>query len=443
VAGTDPVLPGILAQPPCDVLVLPPAPRLGEEPVDRVASLSRLLDPRSVAVVAERGSPLRGTLGVRVSTAERRRRGGETLYSLDHPADLAVVSAAPAELRGAVGACVDAGVGAVAVMARGSEVPDDVARDVAQVCREAGIRLLGPGVEVLANLGEHVALHAGMSLGVGAGHGRVAVVTQGPGLTGLMRVLASHDLGADLVVDVGRAVDVGVAEVAAWAATRGRVPAVLVLSAVPCRQALEAELSQAGRPSVPVVLLERGGASPEQGSRGVAPRVLRAETVDELANLALLFVGQPAPTGRHVAFVTNEPWASHAGVNRQLAGAGLLGADLTQHAEQRSKLLAPGASLRGAVLSLTPDVTADSLSEVLTTVTEERGVDAVVVAQRAGPHLHRADVERVLGTLRRDQPDVVVVAVDQSRQHPWRSRVVPVFDSDRHALDALAGLIRA
>jgi hypothetical protein len=164
-----------------------------------------------------------------------------------------------------------------------------------------------------------------------------------------------------------------------------------------------------------------------------------------MANLALLLVGQPAPAGRHVAFVTNEPWASHAGVNRHLAGAGLLGPDLTQYAEARSKVLAPGARMRGAVISLLPDVSADSLSQVLTTVTEERGVDAVVVAPTSGPHLHRADVERVLGTVRQSHPDVVVVAVDQGGARPkrWRSSVVPVFDSDRRAVDALAGLIHA
>jgi acyl-CoA synthetase (NDP forming) len=177
-------------------------------------------------------------------------------------------------------------------------------------------------------------------------------------------------------------------------------------------------------------------------------RILRARTLEEMANLALLLVGQPAPAGRHVAFVTNEPWASHAGVNRHLAGAGLLGPDLTQYAEARSKVLAPGARMRGAVLSLTPDVSADLFSQVLTTVTGEKGVDAVVVAPTSGPHLHRADVERVLGTLRQSNPDVVVVAVDQGATRPgvarrWRSSVVPVFDSDRHAVDALAGLIHA
>jgi hypothetical protein len=47
--------------------------------------------------------------------------------------------------------------------------------------------------------------------------------------------------------------------------------------------------------------------------------------------------------------------------------------------------------------------------------------------------------------VRQSHPDVVVVAVDQGGARPkrWRSSVVPVFDSDRRAVDALAGLIHA
>jgi acyl-CoA synthetase (NDP forming) len=197
-------------------------------------------------------------------------------------------------------------------------------------------------------------------------------------------------------------------------------------------------------PGAPIVLMApAGGPTPAGLVQSPVTKILTARTLEEMANLAFLLVDQPAPAGRHVAFVTNEPWASHAGVNRQLAGAGLLGPDLTQYAEHRSKVVARGTRMHGAVLSLAPDVSVDSLSRVLTTVTDERGVDAVVVAPSPGPHLRRGDVERVLGRLRRSHPNVVVVAVDEGegRTAPWRSRVVPVFDSDSQALAALAGVI--
>jgi len=418
------------------------------------ASLRPLLQPRSVAVLTDGPSPLRGDVAVPVVEAVRRRvRTGEVEYLVRHPVDLAVVSVPPKEILTAVEAAIRAGVGALAVMsgpggAPSAALPPGLIPVLQRTCRAAGARVLGPGSGLLANLDRRAAIHAGHLLSVEAQWGPLAVVGDASSaLARLLPMLESHHLGVGQVVDVGLAADVSVAEVAAWAAAEGRMRAVLVHSSVPCRQALEEAVARLGAPSAPIVLMAPEGPGPSRAGAGPhsAARILPAGTLEELANLALLLVNQPMPAGRHVAFVTNEPWASHAGVNRQLAGAGLLGPDLTQYAEQRSKVLAPGTRMRGAVLSLGPDVSADSFSNVLSTVTDEKGVDVVVVAPSAGPHLHRGDVERVLGTLRQSHPDVVVVAVDQGtgrRAAPWRSSVVPVFDSDTHALSALAGLIR-
>jgi hypothetical protein len=169
-------------------------------------------------------------------------------------------------------------------------------------------------------------------------------------------------------------------------------------------------------------------------------REMRGTPLAELADLAMLVLSQPHLAGRQVAFVTNEPLEAHDGVDRELARASLLGPDLTQHAEQRSKSLSPGSQMRGPVTALASDVAPQVLLDVLTTI-GERGVDAVVVALVSTPALGRSDIDRVLRTLKRLIPHVVIVKVDPHPRSP--SAPVPVFASDRGAIAALGEVVHA
>jgi hypothetical protein len=126
--------------------------------------------------------------------------------------------------------------------------------------------------------------------------------------------------------------------------------------------------------------------------------------------------------------VTNDPLVAHAGVDLELALAGMVGPDLTQHAEQRSKSLSRGAQMRGAVTALASDVTPHALLDVLTTICRESGVDAVVLALTPSRALGRFDIERLLRNLRRAIPEVVIVSVDRHARSP--SAPVPVFADD-------------
>jgi hypothetical protein len=259
----------------------------------------------------------------------------------------------------------------------------------------------------------------------------VAVVAHGTvAADRLVDLLAERQLGVSLVLDVD-SLDLKLHDVVRWAATDPRVGVVVVQSPELCRDALESALGEVEASRVPVAVMDGSGRGEADD---MEPREMRATTMEELADLAMLVLNQPHLAGRQVAVVTNDPLEAHDGADGRLARAGLLGPDLTQHAEQRSKSLSPGTQMGGAVTALAPDVAPQVLLDVLTTI-GERGVDAVVVALGSTPALGRHNIDRVLRDLGRAIPPVVIVSVDPDPRSPGGP--VPVFASDGAAITAL------
>jgi acyl-CoA synthetase (NDP forming) len=262
------------------------------------------------------------------------------------------------------------------------------------------------------------------------------VVAHGGAATArLVDLLAERQLGVSLVVDVD-SLDLELRDVVRWAATDPRVGVVVVQSPELCRAALESALGEVAS-RAPVAVMDGSGRGEADG---MERREMCATTLVELADLAMLVLNQPRLAGRQVAFVTNDRLHAHDGVDEEMARASLLGPDLTQHAEQRSKSLSPGTRMSGAVTAVASDVAPQVLLDVLTTI-GERGVDAVVVALVSTSALGRREIEQVLRDLKRAIPHVVIVNVDP---HPRSPRApVPVFASDGGAITALGEVVHA
>ncbi len=188
------------------------------------------------------------------------------------------------------------------------------------------------------------------------------------------------------------------------------------------------------------MLLTGDGREVEGAVPATAAEPIRATSLADLADLAMLLVLDCQRPGRRVALVTNNPALAQEWTSQQLAQRALSGPDLTQHTEMRIHFLIPRGTIRGAVVSLPVDTNRDRVREVLETLVDDPGVDAVVVDTRSSPALHRRALWRVLGRLpgesSRGRPTPVLVAVDRrgARHHG----TVPAFGSVTDALDALA-----
>jgi GNAT superfamily N-acetyltransferase len=411
----------------------------------RAAAVRPVLEPAGIAVLLPRtDSRTRavdwaGRPEVPVSVIARVDDG----YDVPTGVELALVPDWLGDAGGAALACAEAGVAAIVLFGRDEAdpmtAPGALDRELLDQVRAAGARVLGPGSRCVVNTDPLVRLHLGA--GARLAGGSVAVVTDDPTCVGpLHGQLTSRGMGFSVVVDVGAAMDLGVPDVVAWLARDPRTELVVVALRGPVPDGLVAQLARVHEDGTPVLFLARGhrdlvGASEVQGAGPV-----RAVSVVDCADLAMVFVLRGQPPGRRVVVVTNEPWTVHAGANRRLARGALLGPDLTQHSEMRIHFLTPGTTARGGILALPLDASPGQVHDVLATLVDDPGVDAVIVDLAPNASLHRQGLWRLLRGLPRERsegrPSPVVVAVDPhgARHHG----TLPVFDTVTDALDALA-----
>jgi GNAT superfamily N-acetyltransferase len=415
----------------------------------RAAAVRPLLAPTAVAVYPPRDrSRVRltdwaGRPEVPVSAITR----AHDRYDVPAGVELALIPDWLKDTPAATMACAEAGVPAIVLFGRdrtSSWGHGDVTRrraldhQLVDRVRAAGARIVGPGSACVANTNPLVRLHVGPAPRVTAGS--VGVVTDDPTCLGPLNAqLAARGLGTSVVVDVGDAVDLGVGDVVAWLARDSRTEVIVVALRASVPDGLLAQLAGVHERDKPVLFLTRGHRDAElQEGRGAGP--VRAASLVDVADLAMLFVLRGQPSGRRVVVVTNEPWTVHAGANRRLARGALSGPDLTQHSEMRIHFLMPGSTARGAVLSLPPDASSAQVQDVLETLADDPGVDAIVIDLAPSESLHRQGLWRRLRELPRERtmgrPAPVVVAVDPkgARHHG----TLPVFATATEALDALA-----
>lgn len=405
--------------------------------------LGPLFHPESVVLVDEAG-PQRwagdpGALRVRSSAPVRHLTlPGDRADRTDLPSlvDLAVVGDVSDPAR-VVREVVGAGARAVVLESGrpGQEVTTTVL-EALRVAESSGARVVGPGAHLVGGTREP----GRIAVGTAAAHlrpGTVAVVGDRGRGTELVGRLVRHHVGVAAAVDLGAAAGVGVPDAAAWLAGQAGVGVVLVSSDATSGRDLARALAHRAPHGAPVVA--RLGTGPAGG--GGSPWFIRAGTVHELVSTGRLCDAGPSSPAARVVVVTNDPWSEHAGVNRRLPALGLLPPDLTQYVEHRVKALVHGTRVRGAVMALERDVGPGPLADVLDTLAEEPGVDAVVVAVTPTGRLRHRELDRVVGVVHESHPGVALVLVDGTatggHRHPLRSDV-PTFGDDATALQSLA-----
>jgi acyl-CoA synthetase (NDP forming)/GNAT superfamily N-acetyltransferase len=376
-------------------IAVTPTPRLasGIETRDREAeraSLARVLNPRSVAVIGASGRPAaigRTVLSNLVDggfpgaaypiNPGRADIAGLPCYAsvrdAPGPVDLAVVAVPAAQVPGVARECADAGVHGLVVLSSGFAESGQVEaeRDLVRICRGAGMRLIGPNCLGLAVGAAH--LNATF-LADPPGEGTVALMSQ----SGAVGAALLQQVGVSAFVSVGNKADVSCNDLLEyWEDDPSAEVIALYLESFgnPRRFARIARRVTAKKP----VLLVKSGRS-ESGGRAVrshtaaaaspdiavdalvrAAGVVRLDSVRELLDALRLFTTQPPPSGRRVAIVGNS------------GGPEVMAAD----ACERWSLAVP--DLRsGNPLDLTAEATAARIGEAVKTLASSADVDAVL-----------------------------------------------------------------
>ncbi len=449
-------------------------------------SLDCLLNPQSIAIIGASDNP--DKIGGRPIHYMRKHSYGGVLYPInpqrstvqgEHcwPAlgelpkvpDLAIVAVPGQDAVAAVDACAAMGVGAAIVIAAGFSETGEQGRVIQDGmtarARRAGMRIVGPNSQGLANFGNGaIACFSTMFLEIAPKDGPVAVISQSGGMAAMLYgMLRQRGVGVRHVHATGNEADVTVSELACAVMRDPEIRVVLLyLESLqdPGVLAEAARLAREGGVCLAVVKAGRSGAGARAagshtGALASEDRVvdaflahhgiLRASDPQELARYAELMLASPPPQGRRVVIVSNSgascvlasdaAEACHLEVapladeTRAQLGQRLSSFATTDNPVDITAALLSDNRLFGDVLSVIgKDAAADMF--VLDIPVAGRGYDVASFAQDAAAFALAA------------RKPVVVVAWQQPVAHAFREQGVPVYDDEQQAMAALAAMAR-
>jgi len=387
---------------------------------DRVAAaaaVNRFVEPRSVAVIG--ASRERETVGGQIfhnlldggfeGAAYPVNREAEVVQSVQAfgsvsevpgPIDLAVIAVPAVAVNGVARECAEQGVPAVVVISAGfAEVGPEGAerqRQLLDICREAGMRLVGPNCLGVVNTAPDVRLNATFAPRM-PDAGNVGFISQS-GALGLAFIELSGDrnLGLSSFASVGNRADITANDMLEyWESDPGTDVALLYIESFSDPRRFSRVAPRVGR-TKPVVVVKSGrshaGARASSSHTGAMlaasdvtvdalfqqAGVIRTDSLAEMLDIASLLANQPLPEGRRVAVLTNA------------GGPGIMCADACEAAElelpplpeeiqqQLREFLAPEASL-GNPVDMIATATGEEYRKAIAAIAAWDGIDALVV----------------------------------------------------------------
>lgn len=387
------------------------------EEIAAAAALGAFLAPRSVAVIG--ASRTRGTIGGEVfhnllvtgfngpvypvnpkAAVVQSVAAYPSVTDVPGEVDLAVIVVPAVAVADVARECAEKGVRALVVISSGfSEVGEEGKtrqRALLQICREAGMRLIGPNCMGIMNTAPDVRLNASFAPTFPP-HGGVGFLSQS-GALGLAVIdrAAALGLGLSSFISVGNKADIsGNDLIGYWEADEDTDLLLLYLESFGNPRRFARIARRVGR-SKPIVAVKSGRST--AGARATTSHtgaliaasdvtvdalfhqtgVIRTDTLEEMFDVAALLENQPLPKGRRVGIVTNA------------GGLGILCADacearglevppLSEEAVRRlSEFLPAEASLTNPV-DMIASASSEDYRRTIEIVATEGGVDAVVV----------------------------------------------------------------
>ena len=365
-----------------------------------MASLRAILEPRAVAVVG--ASRRESNLGRRVleslmasgfkgriypvnpSVAELHgERSFPSPRELPLGVDLAIIAVPRESVLAAVDDCAVAGVKGIVVISAGFAEADargrELQAELVERVRGYGMRMVGPNCMGVINTDPAIGLNASFAERLPP-PGRIALASQSGGLgLAVLNLAASRQLGLSIFVSLGNKADISGNDILQYAEHDPATSVVLLYLESFGNPRRFGQIARRVSRAKPVVVVKSGRtvaglraaashtaglAASELAVDGLFQQagVIRADTIDEMFDLAMCLDLQPLPQGRRVAIVTNA------------GGPGILAADAC---------VAGGLDVQPTVAGITNPVdliaSADGAAyhDTIVTLLEADDVDAV------------------------------------------------------------------
>ena len=404
------------------------------EQMAATAALEHVLAPRSVAVIG--ASRTRGTIGAELfhnlvgngfngpvypinpsAPVVQSVVAYPTVLDIPGPVDLAVIAVPAIHVVDAARQCAKKGVKSLVVISSGfAESGDDgVGRQAAllAVCREAGMRMVGPNCMGVINTAPDVSMNATFGPSTPP-RGRVGFMSQS-GALGLAVIDYAKTLGLGLswFISAGNKADLSGNDVLQYAQTDPHTNLVLLYLESFGNPRKFARIARRVARTKPIIAVKSGRST--AGARATSSHtgallsasdatvdalfrqagVIRTDTMAELFDVAALMSNQPAPAGKRVAIITNG------------GGPGILCADACEAeglivpplpddvAAGLRQFLPPQASVRNPI-DMIAAASADDYRRVIQTVAASDSIDAIVVIFIPPLVTQPADVARAI-----------------------------------------------
>lgn len=386
---------------------------------DRIAtaaSLRPFFRPRSVAVVGASRDP--ASIGYRILEALVGNRFQGPVYpvnrkatvlsciraypsvrDLPEPVDLAVVAVPREAVLGVVDECAARGVRALVVVTAGFAEVNAEGRELqkrlVEKVRGHGMRLIGPNCLGLLNTDPAVRLNASFSP-LFPPPGRVAMSSQS-GALGLAVLAAARRMGLGLstFVSVGNKADVSGNDLLQyWEEDPGTDVILLYLESFgnPRRFARIAQRVSRRKPIVAIKSgrTQAGGRAAGSHTAALAARevavdalfrltgVIRADTLEEMFDLAAALGSQPLPRGRRVGIVTNAGGPAILCADACEAG-GLVLPEFSADTQSRLRSVLPAAASVANPVDMIASAGPDHYARVVETALSAAELDALIV----------------------------------------------------------------
>ena len=387
------------------------------ERIGAVAAVSHILRPRSVAVVG--ASRQRGSIGAELFRNILSTGFHGALYPInpsaseiegipafpsveDVPAEveLAVIATPAASVAGVARQCAEKGVRGLVVISAGfAETGPDGARlqnELLEVCRQSGMRLVGPNCMGVINTSPEVELDATFAPDRPV-RGRIGFLSQSGGL-GIAVMARAQALGSGIssFVSVGNKADIsGNDLIQYWESDADTSLVMLYLESFgnPRKFARVARRDSRTKP----ILAVKSGRT-QAGSRATSSHtgallsasditvdalfqqagVVRVDTLAELFDAALLLSSQPLPDGNRVAIITNAGGPAILCADACEA-AGLAVQPLPEEVRHELAAFLPAAASTANPVDMIASATADHYGKAVSVVAECDEVDALIV----------------------------------------------------------------
>lgn len=405
-----------------------------------VNAMRTFFEPRSVAVIG--ASRKRGTIGGelfhnlvssgfpgpvypvnRETAVVQSVPAYKSILDVPGEIDLAVIAVPAGAVLGVAHECAVKHVGGLVVISAGfaedGPAGKDRERQLLEICRTSGMRLVGPNCMGIINTAANVSLNASFGPEMPV-PGAVGFLSQS-GALGLAVIDHARALGLGIstFVSVGNKADISGNDLISYWATDVNTRLILLYLESFGNPRRFAELSRRVAKTKPIIAV-KSGRSPA-GARATSSHtgalvaasdatvdalfhqagVIRTDTLPELFDVAALLANQPLPTGRRVAILTNA------------GGPGILCADACEaaglevpalpNATQQSlaKLLPDAASPRNPV-DMLAGATAEDFRRAIRILSECNDVDAIIVIFIPPLVTHADDVALAIRTAARE-----------------------------------------